>query len=77
MIEPARRPPSRGALSSQGDRVFQILILALASIIALIFLLSLYQLGRESLPALQRFGFRFLHRAHSGTRWRARTARPP
>jgi phosphate transport system permease protein len=59
MIEPARRPPSRGALSSQGDRVFQILILALASIIVLIFVLSLYQLGRESLPALQRFGFSF------------------
>ena len=39
--------------------MFQFLILALASVIVLVFLVSLYQLGRESLPALQRFGVRF------------------
>ncbi|WP_102128062.1 phosphate ABC transporter permease subunit PstC [Deinococcus planocerae] len=63
MSESARRPsvrPARSAaLSSGGDRVFRGLILALASVIALVFVLSVYQLARESWPALQTFGWRF------------------
>lgn len=62
MLEPAPRPPRfpvRAALSSRSDRVFQGLILALASVIVLVFVLSVYQLGRESWPALQAFGWRF------------------
>lgn len=59
MSEPARRPPVRSALSSGSDRVFQLLILALASVIVLVFVLSVYQLGREAWPALQTFGWRF------------------
>ena len=61
MSEPVRppRPPARASLSSGSDRVFQLLILALASVIVLVFVLSLYQLGRESWPALQAFGTQF------------------
>ncbi|MEF2278554.1 phosphate ABC transporter permease subunit PstC [Deinococcus sp. YIM 134068] len=63
MSEPARRPPVRSAgsaaLSSASDRVFQVLILALASVIVLVFVLSVYQLGREAWPALGAFGLRF------------------
>lgn len=63
MSEPARSSPVRsrpGAiLSSRSDRTFQILILALASVIALVFVLSVYQLARESWPALQAFGWHF------------------
>lgn len=67
MSEPARRPPvhppaARAAafrLSSGSDRVFQLVILGLASVIVLIFVLSVYQLGRESWPALRASGLRF------------------
>lgn len=59
MSEPARRTPTRAALSSRSDRAFQVLILALASVIVLVFVLSVTELGRESWPALQAFGWRF------------------
>lgn len=59
MSEPARRSPTRAALSSRSDRVFQGLILALASVIVLVFVVSVIQLTRESWPALQTFGARF------------------
>ncbi|GAA5514700.1 phosphate transport system permease protein PstC [Deinococcus carri] len=62
MSEPAPRaprPPARAWLSSGSDRVFQVLILALAAIIVLVFVLSVYQLGRESWPALRTFGWQF------------------
>ncbi|WP_412026581.1 phosphate ABC transporter permease subunit PstC [Deinococcus yunweiensis] len=58
MSEPARpAPPAR--LSSASDRVFEVLILLLASVILLVFLTSIYQLTRDSWPALQRFGLEF------------------
>ncbi|WP_291426050.1 phosphate ABC transporter permease subunit PstC [Deinococcus sp.] len=59
MIEPVKRPAVNSSLSSASDRVFEYIILALASIIVLVFLLSLYQLGKESWPALQKFGLSF------------------
>ncbi|SMB93954.1 phosphate ABC transporter permease subunit PstC [Deinococcus hopiensis] len=59
MSKPAQRLPLRTSLSSASDRVFQILILALASVIVLVFLLSVFQLTRESWPALQKFGLEF------------------
>lgn len=59
MSEPARRPPTRPALSSASDRTFQLLILALASVIVLVFVLSVIELGRESWPALRTFGGHF------------------
>ena len=60
MIEPVKPPPTvPGRLSSRSDRVFEVVILLLASIIALIFVLSIYQLGKESWPALQKFGLSF------------------
>ncbi|EYB67194.1 Phosphate ABC transporter, permease protein [Deinococcus phoenicis] len=59
MSEPAHRPTTRAALSSGSDRVFQVLILALASVIVLVFVLSVYQLGREAWPALHTFGWHF------------------
>lgn len=60
MSEPARRLPSRTGLSSGSDRIFQSLILILASVIVLVFVVSLYLLGKDSWPALQRFGTEFL-----------------
>lgn len=60
MIEPVKPPPKLSSrLSSSSDRVFEIVILLLASIIALIFVLSIYQLAKESWPALQKFGLGF------------------
>ncbi|GAA5440581.1 phosphate ABC transporter permease subunit PstC [Deinococcus caeni] len=63
MSEPTQssptRPPTPSALSSRSDRQFEILILALASVIVLVFALSIYLLGSESWPALQRFGLEF------------------
>ncbi|GGK17788.1 phosphate transport system permease protein [Deinococcus malanensis] len=56
---PTTTPPSRARLSSRSDRAFELLILALASVIVLVFVLSLYLLGKESWPALQRFGLEF------------------
>ena len=57
MIEPVKSPSGR--LSSRSDRVFEIVILLLASVIALIFVLSIYQLGKESWPTLREFGMSF------------------
>ncbi|AXH00280.1 phosphate ABC transporter permease subunit PstC (plasmid) [Deinococcus wulumuqiensis] len=60
MTQPVKSPPSiPSRLSSRSDRVFEIVILMLASIIALIFVLSIYQLAKESWPALQKFGLSF------------------
>lgn len=60
MIEPKVLPPKpKASLSSASDRWFQYLILGLASIIVLVFLLSLYQLGKESWPALSTFKLDF------------------
>lgn len=60
MIEPVKPPPKLSSrLSSGSDRIFEIVILLLASVIALIFVLSIYQLAKESWPALQRFGLSF------------------
>ncbi|GGO32528.1 phosphate ABC transporter permease subunit PstC [Deinococcus humi] len=59
MSEPARRLPTRSGMSSGSDRVFQSLILILASVIVLVFVVSLYLLGKDSWPALQRFGTEF------------------
>ncbi|WP_022802813.1 phosphate ABC transporter permease subunit PstC [Deinococcus ficus] len=55
----APAPAARRGLSSRSDRVFETVILLLASVIALVFVLSLWQLGKESWPALQRFGLEF------------------
>ncbi|NTX98913.1 phosphate ABC transporter permease subunit PstC [Deinococcus sp. JMULE3] len=46
-------------MSSVSDRVFEGLILTLAAVIVLVFVLSVYQLGTESWPALQKFGLNF------------------
>ena len=59
MTQPDHRPPTKAALSSASDRVFEYLILALASVIVLVFVMSLYTLGKESLPALREFGASF------------------
>lgn len=59
MSDPARRLPTRASMSSGSDRAFQYLILALASVIVLVFVVSLYLLGKDSWPALQRFGVEF------------------
>lgn len=54
-----RIPNPSAALSSRSDRLFEVLILALAAVIVLVFLLSVYQLGTESWPAARRFGLDF------------------
>ncbi len=59
MSGPARRLPTRAGMSSGSDTAFRYLILALASVIVLVFLVSLYLLGKDSWPALQRFGVEF------------------
>ncbi|THF86264.1 phosphate ABC transporter permease subunit PstC [Deinococcus sp. KSM4-11] len=59
MSEPTRSAPTPARLSSRSDRVFEVLILLLASIIVLVFLTSIYQLGKDSWPALQHFGLSF------------------
>ena len=59
MIEPIKRPPTKASLSSASDRIFEYVILALASVIALVFVMSLYTLGKESMPALREFGASF------------------
>lgn len=62
MSEPANRlsaRPSSGRLSSRSDRVFEVAILLLASVIVLVFVVSVVLLGRESWPALQKFGLSF------------------
>lgn len=59
MNDPTRHRPTRASLSSGSDRVFQSLILALASVIVLVFVVSLSLLGGESWPALRQFGLEF------------------
>ncbi len=59
MIEPIKQKPTSLALSSQSDRIFEIVILLLASIIALVFVMSVYLLGKESWSALHKFGIHF------------------
>ncbi|WP_155299916.1 phosphate ABC transporter permease subunit PstC [Deinococcus kurensis] len=55
----SKRTASPRQLSSGSDRVFEGLILTLAAVIVLVFVLSVYQLGTESWPALQKFGLNF------------------
>lgn len=50
----------RPAPTSRGDGVFRAVIIGLSLIIIAVFLLSVYLLGRDSLPALDRFGLGFL-----------------
>ena len=45
---------------SRGDGVFRAVILGLSLVIIFVFLMSIYLLGRDSLPALKQFGFGFL-----------------
>lgn len=59
MSSPTSPVQGRKSLSSGSDRVFQYVILALASIIVLVFLISLYLLGKDSIPALTKFGAGF------------------
>jgi phosphate transport system permease protein len=54
---PARKRPST---NSRGDGVFRAVIIGLSLIIIAVFLLSIYLLGRDSIPALRQFGFGFL-----------------
>ena len=53
------RPARNASLSSRSDRVFEVVILLLASVIVLVFLGSIFLLGRESWPALQKFSLSF------------------
>lgn len=55
----ASKKPANSMMSSGSDRIFEYIILALASIIVLIFFVSLYELGKESWPTLQKIGFNF------------------
>lgn len=50
---------SRSA-NSRGDGVFRTLILGLSLIIIAVFIMSIYLLGRDSLPAIRAFGAGFL-----------------
>ena len=56
---PATRPRRT---SSQGDAAFRWTVLGLSLVIVAVFLLSVYLLGRDSLPALRQFGLEFLGR---------------
>lgn len=58
MSNPAKKLPN-SFLSSGSDRIFEYIILALASIIVLIFVTSLYELGQESWSTLSKIGFGF------------------
>ncbi|RTR25917.1 phosphate ABC transporter permease subunit PstC [Deinococcus radiophilus] len=56
----AAKPPQPGrGMSHRSDSVFRNIIIGLSLIIALIFILSLYQLGRVSWPSLSTFGLDF------------------
>lgn len=57
--EPIQPRQANASLSSASDRVFEVVILLLASVIVLVFVVSIYLLGRESWPTLQRFGLSF------------------
>ncbi|WP_425146190.1 phosphate ABC transporter permease subunit PstC [Deinococcus sp.] len=50
---------SRSA-NSRGDGVFRAILLGLSLIIIFVFLMSIFLLGKDSLPALNHFGFGFL-----------------
>ncbi len=52
--------PKRPSPNSRGDGVFRAVIIGLSLIIIAVFLLSIFLLGRDSLPALREFGFGFL-----------------
>lgn len=52
--------PKRPSPNSKGDGVFRTVILGLSLIIILVFLLSIYLLAKDSLPAIRQFGFGFL-----------------
>lgn len=62
MSEPpsAKARPRIPQLGSGGDRVFRFVILALASLIVLVFVLSVWELGSGSAPVWQTFGLNFL-----------------
>lgn len=47
-------------LNSRGDRTFQLIIVALSLVIVAIFLLSLFELSKESLTAIRTSGLSFL-----------------
>ena len=64
--ESARRSPN-----SRGDGVFRAVILGLSMIIIFVFLMSIYLLGKDSLPALKAFGLSFL----GGSAWNPVTAK--
>ncbi|WP_407540343.1 phosphate ABC transporter permease subunit PstC [Deinococcus radiomollis] len=50
----------RPSPNSKGDGVFRAVILGLSLIIILVFLMSVYLLARDSLPAIRQFGLGFL-----------------
>ncbi len=52
--------PARPSPNSRGDGVFRAVVIGLSLIIIAVFLLSVYLLGRDSLPALRQFGLNFL-----------------
>ena len=52
--------PKRPSPTSRGDGVFRAVIIGLSLVIIAVFLLSIYLLGRDSLPALRQFGLNFL-----------------
>jgi phosphate transport system permease protein len=55
----------RSVPNSRGDGVFRTVIIGLSLIIIGVFLVSVYLLARDSIPALRQFGFGFL----TGTSW--------
>lgn len=55
-LKVSRRPSP----NSRGDGVFRAVIIGLSLIIIAVFLLSVYLLGRDSIPALRQFGLNFL-----------------
>ncbi|GHF92978.1 phosphate transport system permease protein [Deinococcus piscis] len=64
MSQATKRPPGRG-LSSRSDDVFRTVIIGLSLVIALIFILSIYQLATVSWPTLSTFGLDF----YTGRTW--------
>ncbi|MFC6592508.1 phosphate ABC transporter permease subunit PstC [Deinococcus lacus] len=59
MSQTTKRPPLGRGLTHASDGVFRNIILALAMVIALIFVLSVIELTKGGLPALQAFGLDF------------------
>lgn len=64
MSTPSNKPLGRG-LNSRSDEVFRNVIIGLSLVIVLVFVLSLYQLGSMSWPALSHFGLGFF----TGSKW--------